>query len=406
MASATTTSQNKLLTILFPDKALGAAYERSKLLSLIKKDEKFFGDSKYTVVKTAPTSGGAATFSKAQGNKGPTQQVRFTIQHKTEYQLYSISGPLLRRARGKGAIVDIYQDEMKHALYAFWRTMAVGLWGNGGGALGTIGSISTDTITISTKADIAHFEKGMYVMLASDDGSGTSPSGERDNAVSAQIVEIDHQSDTATIAFSSNVTTIWPNATTGDYIFRDGDYGQKFTGIRGWHPLTAPGASDSFMGVDRSVAPSRLSGYRVSGSGGSKEETLIDAAAEAKFQGFSPTHCFCNPLDIKGLFKTQSGNTIIDVGTDIPTVSFKAVQLATPGGMVTIVPETDVPKGYAYMVDPSNYTLRSAGAVPQVLDDDGLSKLRESTSDAYEYRMGCDVQLDCDNPGEAVIITW
>jgi hypothetical protein len=406
MASATTTSQTRLMTVLFPDKAIAAGYERSRFLALINKDERFFGETKYTVVDTAPTSGGSSSFSTAQANKGPTQNVRFSIQHKLEYQLYSISGPLLRRARDKGAIVDIYKKEMGRALYAFWRTMGSGIWGNGGGSGGTIGSISNDTITLSTKADISHFEKGMYVMLASDDGSGASPTGQLDGGVAAQITGIDHQSDTATITFGSNVTSIWASAAAGNNIFRDGDYGNKFTGVQGWNPITAPTSGDSFMGVDRTVAPSRLSGYRVSGSGGSKEETLIDAAAEAKFQGFNPTHVFANPLDIKGLFKTQAGNTIIDVGTDVPTVSFKAVQLATPGGMVTVIPETDVPKGYAWMLNPKNYTLRSAGACPQVLDDDGNSKLREATSDAYEYRMGCDVQLDCENPGECVIITW
>ena len=407
MASGTPANLSKLLTVLFPDKALGMGYERSRFLSLCRKDEKFYGDSKYTVVKTAPTSGGSVDFATAQGNKQPTQQVRFTIQHKTEYQLFSVSGPLLRRAKGKGQIVSIYENEMKEALYSFWRTMAVGAWGNGGGSLGVVGSYSNKTITLSTKADISRFEKGKYVMLATDDGSGSSPSGQLDGGATARIASINHQSDTATITFDSNVATLWPSvSSSGDYIFRAGDYGAKFSGIKGWNPITAPTSGDSFNGVDRSVAASRLSGYRVSGSGGTKEETLIDAAAEAKFQGFNPTHVFANPLDIKGLFKTQAGNTIIDVGTDIPTVSFKAVQLATPGGMVTVIPETDVPKGYAWMLNPSNYVLRSAGAVPQVLDEDGLSRARESTADAYEYRMGCDVALDCDNPGECVVITW
>jgi hypothetical protein len=224
-----------------------------------------------------------------------------------------------------------------------------------------------------------------------------------DSDTQAQIIGVEHQSDAAVLTFGSNVTTIWPSiASSGDYIFRAGDYDAKFTGIQGWNPITAPTSGDSFFGVDRTVAKNRLSGYRVSGGGGAKEEVLIDAAAEAKFQGFHTPYCFANPLDIKGLFKTQQGNVKIDVKTDIPSVSFKGVVLVTPSGEVTVVPETDTPKGYFWMLDPSNYHLRSAGACPQVLDEDVV----EHNDDAYEYRMGCDLQLDCDNPGECIIGTW
>lgn len=403
MTAATPANLDKILTTLFPDRMASNGYEKSRLLALISKDTKFYGNDKKTVINYAPTSGGSANFARAQGNKGPTKQVRFTIQHKLEYQLFSISGSLLRRAKDKGTIVEAYRNEMKECLYAFWRSMASGVWGNGGGSRGVIGSHSTNTITLQTKADVSRFEVGMYVQLSTDDGTGSSPAGLIDSDAQAQITAVSHQSDVATLTFASNVNAIWPSVqSSGDYIFRSGDYAAKFTGIQGWNPITAPTSGDSFNGVDRTVAVGRLSGYRVSGGGGPKEEVLIDAAAEAKFQGFHASYCFANPLDIKGLFKTQQGNVRIDVKTDIPQVSFRGVVLATPSGDVTVVPETDVPKGYFWMLNPSNYYLRSAGACPQVLDEDVV----EHNDDAYEYRMGCDLQLDCDNPGECIIGTW
>ncbi len=180
MASATTSNLDKMLTTLFPDRAADHGYEQSRLLSLVRKNTQFYGDDKKTIINIAPTAGGSVGFSTAQGNKQPTQQVRFTVEHKLEYQLFSIAGPLLRRAKGRGAIVDIYKHEMKNALYAFWRSIATGMWGNGGGSRGVIGSVTgNDTIVLSTKADISRFEKGMYVQLSDDNGTASSPAGLR-----------------------------------------------------------------------------------------------------------------------------------------------------------------------------------------------------------------------------------
>jgi hypothetical protein len=73
---------------------------------------------------------------------------------------------------------------------------------------------------------------------------------------------------------------------------------------------------------------------------------------------------------------------------------------------VTLVGETDTPKGYFWMNNPSNYTYRSAGPLGQVLDNDGLRMMRQSNDDAYEQRLGADLDIDCDNPGHCIIGTW
>ncbi len=406
MSYASPSTQDKILKTLFPNRLAEFGYKQSHFYALAKKDTKFYGKAKETVVNIAPTSGHSATFGDAQANQNPTQQRTFTLTHKTEYSLFSISGPLIRRSKGAGEIVNALKLEMEQALYGFWRSMAAGIWGNGGGSRGVISSgstVSSTSITLATTADVSRFEKGMYIQLSDDDGTATSPAGLRSNGAKARIDSVNM--DTGVITFTEALSTSIAAAETGDYIFRAGDYGAKFTGIPGWHPITAPQSSESFFGVDRSVAPQLLSGHRVSSSGGTKEETLIQCAATAKYFGMSPTHCFANPLDVGGLFKSLASQVQIQK-TDIPDVSFKTVNLVTAAGDVSLVAETDVPRGYFWMLDPSNYTIRSAGELGRVLDEDGLSMARLTNDDAYERRLGCDLQLDCDNPQQCIIGTW
>jgi hypothetical protein len=406
MGYASTSSNDKILTTLFPNRMAETGYDQCRFYALAKKDTDFRGSGKVTVVNFAPTSGGGATFANAQANQNPTQQAKFTIAHKLEYQVFSIQGALLRRAQGKGAIVNALKNEMEGALYQFWRAIAAGTWGNGGGSRGVIhadSTVSSTSITLATPADISRFEVGMYIQLATDDGSGSSPAGTLDSGAQARITGITE--DTATLRFAVALSTSIPSAATGNYIFRSGDYSVRFSGVPGWNPITTPTSGDSFKGQDRSNAPERLSGHRVTSTGGTKEETLIQAGAVAKQFGIKVTHCFAHPLDIAGLFKSLSSQVVVQK-TDMPSVSFEGVNIITPGGRVTLVGETDTPKGYFWMNNPSNYTYRSAGPLGQVLDNDGLRMMRQSNDDAYEQRLGADLDIDCDNPGHCIIGTW
>lgn len=406
MAYASTSSNDELLTTLFPSRLAEFGYQQCRFYALAKKDTKFFGDGKKTVVNYAPTAGGSASFADAQANQQPTQEARFSISHKLEYQVFSIQGALIRRAKDKGAIVDAMELQIRRALYQFWRSIAVGTWGNGGGSRGVISSgssVSATSITLATTADVSRLEIGMYIQLSDDDGTASSPAGLRSSGAQARITSLNM--DTGVVGFSAALNTLIPAAATGDYIFRAGDYGIKFTGVPGWQPITAPTSGDSFFGVDRSVAVNHLSGHRVTSSGGTKEETIIDAAARAQFFGIQATHCFANPLDVGGLFKSLAAQ-VVTQKTDRPDVSFKGVNIITPAGDITLVSETDVPRGYFWMCDPKNYTFRSAGELGRVLDADGSRMLRLTNDDAYEQRIGCDLQLDCDDPQQCIIGTW
>lgn len=411
--SATTTTNLPLLKRIWGTKFNEPLLKKSKLFSLLEKDTNFGGEGRYVIVTIAPTSGGSADFPTALETQGATQEKRFFVQHRKEYQVFSIQGDLIARSKGdKNAIIQALEQQANKARYAFARALAAKLWGNGGGSLGRIDSTTTltsTTLKLANRADFVRFEPGMYLQFASDDGSSASPAGMRGNGLpKLQILNIDTVAGTLTMSAALNTV---PAIATGDYIFRAGDYSLAWTGVLGWNPTTAPGGSDSFMGLNRGTAGhiQRLAGTIVSGGGKPKEETLIDAGAEGQLAGIDSGEValFCHPLDMRDVVKEVSSKRFVDVETDDPDIGFSGIEVDGPLGTITMMSEPDVPKGYFWLLPLDEMTIRSAGDVPMMLNEDGVGRLlRAADDDAYQGRLGCYGNLFHEDPGHAVIGAW
>jgi hypothetical protein len=418
VSAITPSNSSNLLKVLYPNEAHIPQYEASRAYGMMKKNTEFTGEgTKYVVVSIAPGAGGSATVSAAIANQSATQEVRFSLGRKKLYEFGSIDGEAMAVAKNgggdnsKGAILDIVKHALNRTRYAFGRTFARAVWGNGGGARGTISSsstVSSTTITLTNRADAAGFFKGMVLQTAANDGY-TAVTAVNTGTVTVSSVQRLTSSGTATItataAWNAGITSV----ATGDSIFREGDYAAYPSGIPAWAPVSDPGGSDSFLGINRSTAGdiNYLSGWRIDGSGQPKQQTLIDAAAEAKQNGVHVDTVFMNPLDVRDAFKEQSTYKTIDVTTDNPQIGYKGIQLLGAVGDIKVMSETDTPRGYSWLVDPSTWTCRSAGDCPMLLDFDGIKTfLRNPQGDDYQYRFGCYMNFENAEPANAVISTF
>jgi hypothetical protein len=418
VSAVTVSNSSNLLKVLYPDEVNIPQYEASRAYGMMKKDTEFTGEgTKYVVVSIAPGAGGSASITTAIANQGATQEVRFSLGRKKLYEVGSIDGEAMAVAkngggdRSKGAILDLVKHSLSRTRYAWSRTFARAVWGNGGGARGTISTASTisrTSITLTNRADAAGFFKGMKLVTAANDGYSTVTAA-RTGSVTVSSVQRLTSSGTATITATANWNAGISAVATGDSIFREGDYAAYPSGIPAWAPVSDPGGSDSFLSVNRSTAGDMnyLSGWRVSGSGQPKQQTLIDAAAEAKQNSANVNTVFMNPLDVRDCFKEQSTYKTIDVETDNPKVGYKGIQLLAAVGELKVLSETDVPRGYAWLVDPSNWTCRSAGDAPMLLDFDGIKTfLRNPSGDDYQYRFAFYGNFENAEPVNAVIATF
>lgn len=403
-SSANDTSFLPFLKRQYPKGFAFTGYKKSKFLSLMSKDTKFGGEGKHYTVSTAPTNGGSADYQKAYSNQGPSKSERFFLQHRTEYQVCRIKGSTIAKTMGDlNAIKSAVTEEFDKANYAFGRAMAQRVWGNGGGSLGrgkTGQSLAGSTFTFATLSDVARVEVGMWVQFASDDGTGTSPSGVRGGGTMLQILKI--AASTGVLTMSAALNTV-PSIADSDFIFRAGDYGQCMTGVPGWSPQAAPSGTDSFFGVNRSNHEFRLSGYRFVGGGGSKQATLLDACARGQSHGAFGEYVFTNPIDYTGIVKEVGSNRFVDVETDIPNIGFRGVGLETALGEMTVVSEVDVPQGFFWVCEPEQYELATAGDCPRLLDFDGLGKMvRVQGEDTYQIDLGAYGNIGCKDPSNAI----
>lgn len=407
---------SNLLKVLYPDDVSTPMYEASKAYGLMQKDTKFASDgTKYVIVSIAPGAGGSANIQTAIANQSATQQVRFQLGRKKLYEVGSIDGEAMAVAKNgggdnsKGAVLDLVKNAMKRARDAFSRTLSRAVWGSGGGGRGTItagSNVATTTITLTNRADVSGFFKGMVLQSAPNDGFTTVTSPNNGQAALASV-QRKTSGGTATLTATAAWNTLIGGIAAGDTLFRAGDYGIYPNGIPGWAPTADPGGGDSFLSINRSTAGdlNYLSGWRVLGGGQPKQQTLVDMAAEAKQNGINVKSVLMNPLDMRDAFKEQSSYKTIPVNTDNPRVGYKGLELLGSVGAMTVMDELDVPQGFAWLINPEeDWTCRSAGDCPMLFDFDGIKAfLRNPSGDDYQFRMGCYLNFENANPANAIV---
>lgn len=162
--------------------------------------------------------------------------------------------------------------------------LASDLYGDGSGAIGQIASISTGVITLVDPNSVVQFEQNMVLNSYSVSGSTATIST---GSNLGYVIAVNRSAGTVTVSATAggaagtptNWSTSFPNLSVqGDTNFASGGLAQgltlKLAGLAAWIPVTAPGSSDSFWGVNRSVDVTRLGGVRFNGTNESIEEAL------------------------------------------------------------------------------------------------------------------------------------
>ncbi len=404
MAVATTTSLNALLKPTFLT-VQEQAYAMSPLVALLRKRTDFAGDYIKVPVRYAPQSG-SHTFATAKSNKNPSAYKRFEVTRAKDYAIGGIEIEALRAAKDKGSVADGLRIETEALTYAMWRSLANGIYRNGGGARAQVASgMASSTITLSNADDIVFFEAGMYLDGSAADGtSGAATTG----GTNSKIVSIDRSAGTLTNSGAAN----W-NAATGIngllanwYLFRQGDFGLSLKGLGGWLPTTAPTAGDSFFGVDRSTDTVRLAGNRISAQA-SIESTLLEGMRMTFREGGMVDHIFMNPLRFKELVESLGSKVQYQnvQSPDVPKVGFKAVTIVGQNGEAKIISDPNCPTTLAYGLKLDTWELASLGDLVAIQDDDGNKMLRDSDGDSVEIRMASYRNLICKAPGYNFVAT-
>ena len=246
--------------------------------------------------------------------------------------------------------------------------------------------------------DSLNFEVGMVLQLASAKSGGSVRSG------TLTVSAVNRGATSSQITLSGNISAGVSAVAQNDYIYQAGDYDSALTGLEGWLPATAPGAT-AFFGQDRTADISRLAGQRYDGSSGSVIEAIIEGAALAAREGGKPDYMFTSFADFVNIEKSMNSQVQREVKQSDSVSGYRSLEFYAPHGVVKIVPDKDCPGGLAYMLEMKTWSLMSIGSVVQLTELDGNRVLRQSGDDGVEVRCHSYSQLGCTAPGRNAVVT-
>lgn len=417
-------------------------YKNNPLFAMLRKKEDFYGETYPlpTIVET-PT-GIANIFANAQlpnqlinggsgtgGNQGPAKFVKFMLTRASVYGVHVIDRQaMLSAANNIGAFVNGQMATMDAMIQGVTNLMAQQLYRSGSGSIGVISAISTGVITLTNPTDARYFTVGQICIATSADPVPGATVTQR--AGFGYVISINRAGGTVTVgnaAAASPTTAATPSAwAPGDYIAINGTSPLNgptlsgalvpiaITGLMAWIGMSQSiTSSDVFFGVNRSIDTWRLAGgyYDGSANGQSVEEALYDASTNLFMEGGYPSHAFVGPNAYAALQKSCAARNVFETEVEASMgengeahLFFKGITIQGAGSHFIVLADRNCPPYAAFLMPLEDWALYSLKAAPHVVDDDGVSFLRQTSADAFEFRLAAYAQLGCSAPGHSMYV--
>lgn len=399
-----------LKTLYSPDKVRRMQYSKDPFMLMVKKNTQFYGQNFQQAVIYGNGGARSATFSNAQGRSSSTQTAveKFLLTRKHDYGVALIDAETIEAsANDSGALISATKTEFDSVLDNLIISSTGAMYGSGAGEIGQINANAvggTDSLVLKDANAVVNFQVGQEIVIYSATSGGTQRLFKTGTSA-AVITKINR--DNGTLYFATGTIDTGVTIVADDYVFVNGDRGNKLTGLAGWLPSTAPTAGDSFFGTDRSADPVRLAGVRYDASSQPLEEGLNNVAARLFREGATPSHVLL-PLEKYAELQNALGSKVQYVNVtskDVANVSFTGIKVLSPKAVLTVLPSAYLASDVGYMLTMDTWCLRSLGEHIKPLMLDGQKMLRAASEDAYEARFGYYSQLSCSAPGWNARIT-
>jgi hypothetical protein len=423
-------------------------YKNNPLYAMLRKKEDFYGETYPLPVMLETPTGVANVFANAQlpnqlinsgsgtaGNLGPAKFVKFMLTRAALYGVHVIDRQaMLSASKDIGSFVNGQMAQMDAMIQACANLAAQQVYRSGSGSIGTIltigsGATTNGQISLTNPTDVRYFTVGQ-VVYATDKDPIQGATSVTQRAGVGVVSSINRAAGTLVVG---NAAAANPLAAQSPTAWAAGDYVQ----ISGTSPLFGPtiasnlqpvalsgiaawigqsqtiNSSDVFFGVNRSQDTWRLAGgyYDGSQNGQSVEEALYDASTNLFMEGGTPNYCFVGPNAYAALQKSMAARNIFETEIEGPQDEngvahffFKGINIQGAGSNFTVIADRNCPPYTAYLMTMEDWALYSLKQFPHVVDDDGVSFLRQTSADAFEFRLAGYGQLGCNAPGHSMYV--
>lgn len=408
-------------------------FNRNPALAMIDKDETEMGlGGKYFPIPVLADTGAgrSANFGNAQQYQSAPATYEFNVTRVQNYSLATLTGDFLRAsAQNIGAFMPGAELNVKAAFQSIGNDLAHDIFSDGSGVRGTYGvgsgSISSGVIQLDSLGMVYQFSVNMA--LVSFSISGLTPT-QSSGAAIGYVIAVDTGLGTVTVSATQGGAAGTPSSWSSSfpYLAQVGDVNfisnglssanmLKIAGFAAWIPSVAPGGSDSFFTVNRSVSPTKLAGLRFSGSNESIQDALIDSVNQLAANGSEagdPDFIFINPVSYQTLVKQLTSQGVYQmikakINEDV-SISFKALVLPTANGEIAILQDRNCPSQTAYIITMKSWKLRTLGKCPQFLTYPGFYDqlgIPVPGSDAIQLQIGYYGNLTCNAPGANAVVS-
>jgi len=341
---------------------------------------------------------------------------------------------MLSASQNIGSFVNGQMATMDAMIQGVSNLISTQLYRSGSGSIGTIltigsGAATNGVIQLTNPTDVRYFTVGQVVVATSKDPvMGATSVTQR--AGYGYVTSINRATGQLTVGDAAAANPATPQSPTawanGDYLQINGTSPLNgptiagalqpiaLTGLAAWIGMSQTiASSDVFFGVNRSMDTWRLGGgyYDGSQNGQSIEEALYDASTNLFMEGGYPTHCFVGPNAYAALQKSCAARNIFETEIAGPQdengnvhLFFKGITIQGAGSTFTVIADRSCPPYTAYLLTMDDWGLYSLKAMPHVVDDDGVSFLRQTSADAFEFRLAGYGQVGCSAPGHSMYV--
>ena len=384
-------------------------YPENPLLGMLEKkgDTGMVGSQLVVPIITKNAQGVGGVFATAQAVATPTGSDKFNIEAGKYYGVVEIDDFTIAAARNNaGAFLEHKKFEIDSLYETMGDNLSMHVWGNGGGALGRIATISTNDVTLTNPEQIANFERDMEVVASANDGSDSGHSL-RDSGDSAGVGTINRTDGSLVLDTASEISGL----VAGDYLFRKSDFAgdttvQILKGVQAFITATdAPGALWGLAAATRDNDPQRYAGCRVLAGDLNGEQIdqrikILLSRMAGRYKAKTPTAGFLHPETFLRLETLLAGTGLRALPDDSTKFGYRKIDIVSPtsSGSIPIFIDRHCPKDTFFAFRMENWWISSMRELmhPQT-DANGGILLRDGSTD-HEFRLLAYPLVACNAP--------
>ncbi len=387
IAITSASTVDKAFKIRYPEAELARLFRlTSPLLAEIPKTADFVGSQQDCVIMHDHMSVGS-TIGEAVDMRSHPKFKKFSVTRAAGYSFGRVENEAIAASRDGGAFKQMLEEAMESAMDGLNKWIAGQVYGDGYGVVATISSVSTDTpaaatdrILLKNKADVLKFSVGQFIHINS---SATAPAGgtARGATETYEVTKLDM--DNGYVYVSGDTDTTSPAQVNDSIYFATtkalAGAGRYIKGLGAWIPLTSPSSGESFLGVDRSVDPTRLAGHRLSDTSLPVKQAIQKLAMMIRLNNGAPDRAYMSPTQGYQLAQELGSQIVRDPG-GVGLDGFDGFRFHTAGGNVTCMFDPACPEDRVYVGKLSALRLSHLRGLPHFVDEDGMRARQSATS--------------------------